>query len=112
MVTVLSEELNLHVGIELAEEGRSDFDARDNDRLARVHLGRKTCIGGDRRGGGDVATLAEVLGEDSGYEVVKVEAIGKRHDAPLVRVLHGIQYPPAPVLQLVTQRVASPELVA
>ena len=39
-------------------------------------------VGGNRRGGRNVAVLAQVLGQDSSHEFLEIEAVGKRHAPP------------------------------
>ena len=48
-VAVVDELIDADIGVELTEKGGGDLDSRDDDRLARVHLGREPCILGDRR---------------------------------------------------------------
>ena len=48
-VAVVDELLDADVGVERTEKGGGDLDSRDDDRLARVHLGGEPCILRDRR---------------------------------------------------------------
>ena len=45
---------------------------------AAVHLRREAGIGGDGRGGSDIAAAPEILGEHALDEIVEIEACGKR----------------------------------
>ena len=90
-VAILGAALDRHIGVERAEEGFGDRQAGDDDRVAAVHHAGEARVGRDHRRGGDVARLAQILGERGGDEGVEIEAVeGKGHAAALKRKGGGV----------------------
>ena len=74
--------LDLDVRIERAKEGLGDRQAGHDDRLALSHHAVEACLGGDHRRRGDVAAVAQILGEGVGDEAVEIEAVEAEAHAP------------------------------
>ena len=73
-IAILDQPLDLDLGIECAEKGLGNGQAGDGDRVAAVHHPGKHRIGRDHRGGGDVAFVAEILGERGGNKGIEIES--------------------------------------
>ena len=84
LLAILDQPLDLHLGIERAEESFGDRQPGDGDRVTAVHHAGKHRIGGDHSGGSDVTLVAKVLGKRGGDKGVEIEAVEREgHMLPL-----------------------------
>ena len=72
---VLNQPLEGNIGIERAEERFGDAKASDGDRVTAVHRALEHRVARDHRGRGDIAAIAQILGQGRRDEAIKVEAV-------------------------------------
>ena len=78
-IAIRGEHFDLHPGVEVAEEGGSQRQAGNGDRIAAVHHPGEAGLGGDDALGGDIAPaagqpLAQILSQGGADESGNVEA--------------------------------------
>ena len=66
--------LDVHRRIEHSEERLGNRQSGDDDRIAAVHYAGETRLSGDDGSGGNIATLAHILGQRGGDEGTEIES--------------------------------------